>query len=181
MALRNTQTHYGRLSIGLHWLMALLIIGMIVAGFSFDFMEDSDFKFQLMGLHKATGVLILALALFRWYWTLSSEKVTPLASYSDMTRRLAHGNKWLLMLLMLGMPISGLGMSICAARAVNVYGLFTIPALAEKNREWLGFFHEAHEILGYSIAVLVGLHLLFAIKHHWFDKDETLLRMLGRN
>ncbi|WP_196140999.1 cytochrome b [Aliikangiella sp. G2MR2-5] len=181
MGMRNTKTHYGKLSIALHWIMALLIIGIIAVGFYMGTMEDGDPKWQLYGYHKATGVIILVLALFRWYWVLSNEKLSAPEGFTKKDIGLAHASKWSLMLMMLVMPVSGMVMSIAAGRAINVFGLFKVPALAEANRPIAGFFHDVHEISAWIIAILVGLHILFALKHHLLNKDETLLRILGRN
>jgi cytochrome b561 len=37
-----------------------------------------------------------------------------------------------------------------------------------------------HEYFGYAVVILLLLHIAGAFKHHWVDKDATLLRMLGR-
>ncbi|TQV89634.1 cytochrome b [Aliikangiella coralliicola] len=181
MSLRNTESHYGKLTIIMHWLMAAMIIGMIVVGFVMDNMEDGDLKWKIYALHKATGVILLILALFRWYWTLSNKKLQPLESYSQLDIKLAHAGKWFLMLLILLMPVSGLIMSIAAGKSVNMFGLFTIPGLDEKNHQIAGLFHSVHEIAAWIISAVVGLHILFAFKHHWLSKDATLTRMLGKN
>jgi cytochrome b561 len=39
------------------------------------------------------------------------------------------------------------------------------------------FWVEAHEIIGIILLVIVGLHILGALKHKFMDKDETLSRM----
>lgn len=180
MGLKNTSSQYGKLSILLHWLMALFIIGMIAVGFYMESMEDGDAKWTIYGLHKAFGVVVLALVVFRWYWTLSNQKVAAIESYTKMDIGLAHAGKWFLMLLMLIMPASGLAMSIAAGRAVNFFGLFKIPAFAEQNRSLAGMFHDVHVYAAWGLTILISVHFVFALKHHLIDKDNTLNRMLGR-
>lgn len=180
MGLKNTATQYGKLAIILHWGMALFIISIIAVGFFMTSMEDGDTKWAIYRLHKAFGVLILVLALFRWFWVLSNEKVGALDSYSKMEIGLAHAGKWFLMLLMLVMPASGLIMSIAGGRAVDFFGLFKIPAFAEANKSLAGMFHDVHVYAAWGLSIIIGLHLLFALKHHFLDKDATLQRMLGR-
>lgn len=34
-----------------------------------------------------------------------------------------------------------------------------------------------HGALAYTLAALVALHALAALKHHWIDRDGLLLRM----
>ncbi len=130
--------------------------------------------------HKATGFLILVLALFRWYWMLTSEKLQSLPGWEKKDIAISHATKWLLMLMLLGMPVSGWLMSMAAGHGINFYGLFDIPVLMEKSKAVGGFFHEMHEIGAYAISAVVVLHILAALKHHLIVKDDTLNRMLGR-
>lgn len=181
MSLKNTSNSYGSLAIVLHWLMAIMIIALIFVGFSMGEMPDGDEKWKIYALHKATGLVILSLALFRWYWMLSNPKPDPVEGLSKAEIGLSHGTKWILMLAMVGMPVAGIIMSLAGGHDISFYGLFTIEGFAEKNEALGGFFHEVHEIGGIVIAIVIVLHLLAALKHHFIKKDNTLNRMLGRN
>ena len=37
---------------------------------------------------------------------------------------------------------------------------------------------EIHEWLAYSLIALVSVHALAALKHHFIDKDSTLIRII---
>ena len=39
---------------------------------------------------------------------------------------------------------------------------------------------ELHEVLAFTLAGLVLLHAGAALKHHFIDRDQTLLRMFGK-
>ena len=39
-------------------------------------------------------------------------------------------------------------------------------------------FHELHEVFATLMLVLMGLHVLAALKHQFLDKDGTLRRMV---
>ena len=123
----------------------------------------------------------MALALFRWYWTLSSQKLTAISSYRKVDIAMAHASKWVLMLLLLLMPISGIIMSLASGRSIKFFGLFSVPAMEEKNKALAELFHDVHSSAGWAIAVLVSLHVIFALIHHFVKKDITLMRMLGRS
>jgi cytochrome b561 len=181
MSLKNTHLSYGKLSIGLHWLMALMVMGMICIGFFMGTLEKGPEKVQIIQMHKATGFVILLLSLFRWYWTLTNEKVSALPNWSKRDIGISHGVKWMLMLMLLIMPVSGWVMSMAGGRGIDFYGLFQIPAFIEKSETLGDFFHDVHEIGARVIAALVTLHILAALRHHFFIKDKTLTRMLGRD
>ena len=181
MSLKNTSNSYGSLAIALHWLMAVMIIALIFVGFTMGDMPDGAEKWEIYDMHKATGLVILTLALFRWYWMLSNAKPNPVEGLSKAEIGISHATKWILMLAMLAMPIAGIVMSLAGGHAINFYGLFTIDGFAEKNEALSHFAHEAHEMGAIVIALVIILHLLAALKHHFIKKDNTLNRMLGRN
>ena len=180
MSLKNTSESYGTLTIILHWLMAIIIIALVFIGFYMADMEDGDDKWQIYDMHKATGVSVLVLALFRWLWMLSNDKPKPLPGWSTAEVAISHATKWLLMIMMLVMPIAGVTMSLTSGHDISFFGLFTIAAFAEENKPLAEIAHEIHEIGALVIAVTIGLHILAAFKHHFLKKDNTVGRMLGR-
>jgi len=180
MSLKNTNESYGNITIAIHWLMAILVIGMIFIGFFMESMDKGPDKIQLINLHKATGFLVLLLALYRWFWTLTNEKPRPLANWSQKDILIGKTTKWLLMIILLVMPLSGWINSMSAGHGINFYGLFEIPAFIDKNEEVGEFFEEIHELGAWVISILVALHIAAAAKHHLLVKDDTLRRMLGR-
>ncbi|PCJ48170.1 MAG: cytochrome B [Gammaproteobacteria bacterium] len=181
MSIKNTNESYGSIAIAIHWLMALIIITLLAVGFTMTGMEDGDEKWGIYAIHKATGLIIIGLAIFRWIWLFINDKPKPLENWSKADIGLSHATKWILMLLMLIMPIAGLIMSLSGGHDVSFFGLFTIEGFAEKNEQLNHFFHEVHEIGGLVFAVVIVLHILAALKHHFYDKDKTLKRMFGKN
>ena len=180
MSLRNTENSYGRLAILLHWLMALMVIGMIAAGYILDAIGKGATKDFIAMMHVSTGVVVLLLALFRWYWSISSKAPKPLEGVTKAETGMAHATKWLLMIAMLGMPLSGFFMVMLHGHGVSIYGLFEVPALLSENKDIGWLFGKAHGLGGYAISAIIGLHILGAIKHHFINKDNTLNRMLGK-
>lgn len=177
--MRNTKEKYGKVAIIIHWVMALMIITLVVIGFSLDSI-DKPLKFTIMGLHKATGTLVLVLGLFRWYWMISNDSPAPVDGMSKADIGISHATKWILMLALIAMPMSGIFMSMLAGHGINIYGLFEISPLFEKNIDNAKLFGLMHEIGAYVISVIIGLHILAALKHHFINKDNVLKRMLGR-
>ena len=181
MSLKNTTSTYGSMAIALHWIMAILVIVMISVGFYMGTMPKGDPKWEIMAMHKASGLIVLVIALFRWYWVLTNEKPKPLDNWSKADIALSHATKWLLMILIVLMPVAGIIMSLFNGHDISFFGLFNIEAMAEKNKMLSGIAHTIHEKGAWVIAIIAGLHILAAFKHHFMSKDETLNRMLGRN
>jgi len=180
MSLKNTNESYGKLTVILHWLMAAMIIGLVAAGFLMDMMEKGDLRSFVVTSHKATGFVVIFLGLFRWYWMITNQSPSPLASLTKAEIGISHATKWLLMLLLLVMPISGMLMSMFHGYGINFYGLFNIAPFVAENKDIGKVFGSIHEIGAYAISIVIGLHVIAAIRHHFIKKDDTLNRILGR-
>jgi cytochrome b561 len=60
---------------------------------------------------------------------------------------------------------------------VPFFGL-QLPALVGSDPALVGSVEELHETIGTVGYYLVGLHAAAALFHHYFRRDNTLLRML---
>lgn len=165
----------------LHWLIALGIIGMLCFGFYLEGLPRGDAaKPFLIGLHKATGATILGLVILRLFSRGFSTMPALPVGLKNWERGLAHLVHALLYLAMVAMPVSGIVFSNAYGYKVNVFGLFELPALVEKNIELGKMAAEAHEFIAWSLIVLLALHILGVIKHRFFDAktNDVLPRML---
>ena len=91
---------------------------------------------------------------------------------------MAHAVHLLLYLLLFAIVISGYLISTADGRAIDVFGLFQVPAypLGLEGQEDIA--GAVHWYLALTLMGLTGLHAAGAVKHHFIDKDETLKRML---
>jgi cytochrome b561 len=184
--LKNSASEYGALSKLLHWLMAAIIltligVGMYMADLPMDTAEQKQYAFQFFAMHKSFGVVILALIVLRIIWVRISPVPKLPAVFEARERIVVKALQGLLYLLMIIVPLSGYLMSNAGGHPINVFGLFEMPALVDKSKSLGGFMHEAHEILGMSILVLILLHVAGAVKHRLKDKggeSDILKRML---
>lgn len=176
--LKNSANKFGLVAIGLHWLVALLVIGLLAVGLIMEEMESSATKLQLYGLHKSFGATVLFLMGLRLAWKLSNVQPDFVATMKPIEKTAARLAYLVLYILLFAMPMSGWLMSSAAGRPVSVFGLFTLPDFVGKDPEWREFFGECHEIAAYALMGLIALHVLAALKHHFIHKDATLRKML---
>ncbi len=177
MSLKNTPENYGSVSRGFHWLTAALVIGLLVLGLLLEEMARGAFKLKMINLHKSVGVLVLLLTLARILWHFYSKKPALIATLKKWEKVLSHTLHGLLYLALIGMPMSGWIMSSAKGYPVSLFKLATLPQIVEENKalaEWAG---EIHEILGYTLIVIIIVHFVGALKHHFIDRDDTLRRM----
>ena len=158
--------------------IVILIIGLLIVGFTMTSMEPSADKWELYSMHKATGVVVLSLVSLRFLWRLINVKLdlpADLPSWQKLASRVTH---YLLYVFMFLMPISGVLMSVLGGHEVNVFSLFTIPAVEEKSVALAQFFNNIHGISALIFVGLIGLHIAAGLYHHFVRKDNILKRMI---
>lgn len=180
MSTTESAARYSRGAIILHWLIALLIIGNFAgAWLSEDLPRDE--RMVMMGYHKATGVVILLLTLVRIGWRLLNPPPAMPASLKAWEAGLARITHGLFYVLMLAVPLAGLGLhsAFGKGKPVSLFGLVDFPALpVGTDKPTIGLFHELHEITATAMLVLFVLHVAAALKHQFIDRDQHAWRML---
>lgn len=175
---RNTQDRYGAVAKGFHLVIALLILGVITVGLVMtNFKFSMPVKFQIYGLHKSFGILILTLVSMRLLWRLINTHPFPLPTHKTWERTLSKVIHGLLYVLMFAMPLSGWIGSSAKGYSVAVFG-FPIPDLVARNDALSDIMWEVHEVAAYGLIALIALHFAGAMKHYLIDHDETLWRMI---
>ena len=180
MSTTSSAARYSRGAIILHWLIALLIIGNFIGAWTSEDLPR-DQKMIMLGFHKATGVVVLLLTFVRIGWRLVNPPpplLDTLKTWEASVAKVSHG---LFYVLMLAVPLAGLGLhsAFGKGKPVSMFGLFDFPALpVGSDKPTIGLFHELHEVTATAMLVLLGLHVLAALKHQFLDRDGTMARML---
>ncbi len=159
---------------GLHSLMLLMFIAMYVLAELMDWTHGAS-KGEVVEIHKSIGVLIFLLAFVRLGWNVTHAGPQPIGT--PQQAKLAKGVHHLLYLLMILMPITGYVMSQLHGKAVDVFGLWTLPTLIAPNPGLKELSENIHSALGTVILIVVGGHAAMALYHHFMLKDDTLRRM----
>ncbi|UCV10328.1 cytochrome b [Dechloromonas denitrificans] len=173
--------HYTRTAKSLHWLMAILLIGLLALGFYMHDLPLSPEKLQLYSWHKWAGVSAFLLVLVRLAWRITHQPPALPASMPKPLQWIAHAGHLALYLLMLAIPLSGWLMSSAKGFQTVWFGLLPIPDLIGKDKELGQLLQTIHMGLNLLfVATLLG-HIAAALKHHFIDKDDILRRMLPRH
>lgn len=178
MPLKNTLASYGWLAKSFHWVVAVLIIGMLIVGNVMVRMEEGNPNiYPIYNLHKSTGVLVLVLVIARFCWRVISVEPSH-AQLPTWQRFLSTAVHYALYVCMFAMPISGWGMSSAAGYPVQFFGLFSLPPLVEKNKSLGELFAMTHGWVSWILIALLCAHIGAALLHHFYYKDNILKRML---
>ncbi len=140
--------------------------------------KGSDIREGMKYLH-----FVLGLSVFLLVWVRLSARLfgTPApriepdpAAWQTMLAKAVHGA---LYALMIGMPLVGWMIMSAAGKPVTVVGV-ALPVLMAPDKEFAHLLKEIHEIGGTMGYLLIGLHAVGALFHHYVLRDNTLRRML---
>ena len=180
---KNSATHYGSVTRFLHWSVVVLFLWQYLsAAIMTHLAKDKTLLSLAQGdyynWHKSIGLMLLMLALARLIW----RKTTPLPDWaptlSPAERVFSHWNEVRLYWCMFLLPISGYLFVMAGGFGVKLFGLYDLPNPIGKQDGLATIMMAAHIVLGYAAVVLIAWHVSIGFKHHWFEKDGFLNRML---
>lgn len=170
-------TTYTPVAKGLHWLMAVLILGTLVLGLYMTGLPLSPQKLQLYSWHKWAGVTIFLLVWFRLAWRVTHLPPSPPETLSPRMRRVAHAGHALLYGLMIAIPLSGWLMSSAKGFQTVWFGVLPIPDLIGRDRELGDLLQTVHKAFTVALMLTLAGHIAAALWHHFVLKDDTLRRI----
>lgn len=168
---------YTRTAIGLHWLMAALILTALPLGLYMTELPLSPHKLKLYAWHKWLGITILGLACLRVAWRLTHRPPPLPASLPAWQRRAAAVSHALLYPLMLAVPLSGWLMSSAKGFPTVYLGLWQLPDLVAKDTLLAERLVELHFGLNALLLAVLVAHVGAALKHALIDRDGVFARM----
>jgi cytochrome b561 len=181
MQWRNSSSRFGVVSILIHWLVAVAVFGLFALGYWMVGLDYySGWYKTAPDIHRSVGILLFVLMLARLLWRLFSPPPGSLPSHGRLTRlgsKLGHGFLYIGLFVLM---ISGYLISTADGRGIEVFGLFTVPATITGIPDQEDVAGLVHEYLAWALVIFAGIHALAALKHHFIDRDRTLVRMFGR-
>lgn len=178
MGLHGDDHNWGSAMRGLHWLVALAVLGLLLVGWLMVDMPNSPDKIKVYKLHKSIGLSVLALMVVRIGWRAYARRRPTPVPMPGWQRALAASIQGLLYLCLLLMPLSGWLFNSAAGFPLKWFELFKVPALTGSDAGLKALANGVHEYTAVLLAMLVGLHVAGALKHHWIDRDNVLRAML---
>ncbi len=182
MQWRNTSERYGVVTLCMHWAVAFAVFGLFGLGLWMTGLDYYSPWYQTApSIHKGIGMVLLGLMVLRVVWRLSTPAPDGLPTHGRMTRLAARLGHAFLYAVLFAVMISGYLISTADGRPVSVFGLFEVPATLTSLPRQEDVAGLVHEYLAWALVVFAAVHALAALKHHFIDRDTTLLRMLGRS
>ncbi len=168
----------------LHWLIAILVLGVLGVGMTLGFLGYDGVKESfgdevtnaLYTYHKTFGVMILALMILRLALRLglgAPPYRPPLAGFERVASRAVHD---LFYVALLAMPVIGWLATAAGGYPVQFFG-WTLPGFIGKDKELSETLFTIHGVIGWVILGLVVLHVAGAMRHWLIKRDGVMARM----
>lgn len=172
---RAVASRYQPVLVALHWLLALMIIGLLCIGFFVlaDMPNTDPKKLGILMLHMAGGMSVFALMILRLIIRIASTRPNTATGVPRLDRLalIAHYCLYLLVFLMIASGystgiIAGLNRIVFAHSGEPLPGDFDVfPTF------------QAHSFLAVLLAILIAVHIAAAFYHQFMLKDGLFRRM----
>jgi cytochrome b561 len=173
---RTDANHFSPAARWIHWLMAVLVIGMLFIGVGMV-ATLSSWHQTLIAIHRPLGIVILALTVLRLAVRMTHR--TP-ALPDDMPRwqqRIAHGSHWLFYGLLFAMPLVGWSMLSAGGFPIVMLGGVHLPPIAPVNVRLYALLRSAHTYLALLLFATFVMHFAAALFHGLIRRDGVLASM----
>jgi cytochrome b561 len=171
-------SRYSSLAQGLHWIIAALVVTQFVLAYAANGLPLGIERLVLMARHKSFGMTILMLSVVRLAWRLWNPPPPLPDSVRPIERRLARYSHLAFYFLLFAMPLSGWLMSSAKNYSVSWFNQFTWPDLIGKSEPAFQWLRALHHTLSFALLGLATVHVLAALRHQFWLKDDVLRRML---
>ncbi|MBD8548584.1 cytochrome b [Sphingomonas sp. CFBP 8760] len=168
----------------LHWTRAVLVIGMIAAGWLMTSLDDATpWKYgRLYPTHKSFGLLVFGLVVVQIVIRLRATLPPSAPGIHVWEARLSKLVHAAMYMLLVAVPLMGYAMSSSYSHSdgVTFFG-FPVAELLPKDDARFAVFQLLHGVMAYTLLVMIVLHVAGVVKHRYFDKrsgSDVLPRML---
>lgn len=161
---------YNRLSIVGHWVTAILVTALF-------FTHEGDRGSMQYFIHVSFGTVAGLFLL----WRVCHRARTGMTEKPDQPALLNLASQivmWGLLAAIVIVVITGYLLPWSRGAALDVLGLFGIPSPMSAHYGFHEFVEEVHDVAGHMFLPLVGLHILGALKHAFWDRDGITTRMI---
>lgn len=176
---RNTTAIWGWPAKVLHWIGALAILLLLAHGWWMTHMTPRPERLAHYAGHSAMGYDLLVLMVLRLLWRW----VNPVPDLPVGSRR---WERWSAQGAHAGMYVLIFAVSLTGWVTANtfrtpitkdLFGLEFPIIVTGLDRSVRNLFEESHMVMAYLVGALVAVHVLGALRHHLFKRNDVFRRM----
>lgn len=170
------RSKYTSLQIILHWLVVLLVLiayaTMELCGYA-----PRSLRGVINMAHVSSGIAILVLMVARLLVRLKYPAPAIVPKPRGMVIGLSHLGLLAIYLVFIVQPIIGILSMYYRGSPWMAFGI-TMPSAAVGNEDWRTTLEAYHVFIANLSYAVVGIHAAAALLHHYYWRDNTLLRMM---
>jgi cytochrome b561 len=175
----NSKTTWGWPAKALHWIGAAVILILLAHGWWMTHMTPRPDRLANYAWHSALGYDLLGLLVLRLVWRWVNRVPDLPADLRPWERAAAHVGHASLYVLMLIVSLTGwIGATTFRVPMTKDLLGVDVPAIVtvldRSVRLWV---EQSHMIVAYLLAALVVIHIIGAMRHHIFKRNDVLRRM----
>jgi cytochrome b561 len=171
---------YTTTAILLHWLIAIVVLGLIAWGWWMQTIAKIPVgpRVDAFNLHKSIGMTVLLLMLVRTGWR-ARHPPPPFAPMPRWQARLARAVHLLFYVCLIVQPLSGYLGSAFSGYPVRFFGVM-LPAWAPKNDALKEALSVVHLVNSWVLVGALALHVAGTVKHALLERDGSFQRIWFR-
>src|SRR5271154_3201483 len=173
----SDRLQYGTTAKVLHWLVVALLLAQYLIGWLMPDIHRGMKPGVAMTFHVSIGLAILATIVLRLAWRLT-HPVAPESSLPRWQRLISEAVHWLLYVLVLATAFTGWLFASFRGWSMSLFYLVPMPMLASDNAAAGKAIDGLHQVLEWTLLVVIGLHLAAAMAHLFVFRDRVMQRML---
>jgi cytochrome b561 len=181
MSITRTDGNYSALAKIFHWVTVPLLVGALATGFVIGHIADPS-KLGFYAIHESLGLTMLFVAIARVAWRGFNPPPPAPAGVPALMQLAGNLTHALLYAALILQPILGFlttnAFGFPQAGATAYLGFIDLPKFMEASEGLAKVLLTLHSIVGWSLLVLIPMHVAAAIFHHAIRRDGTLLRMI---
>ena len=163
----------------LHWVGALIILLLLGHGWWMTHLTPRPDRLAHYAWHSALGYDFLLLIVLRLLWRWFNPVPTLPADLKPWERAAAHIGHFSLYLLIFVVSVTGwmVASTFRVPITKDLFGISWPPLITGVERATRQWIEGSHMILAYLLAALVVVHIIGALRHHFFKRNDILRRM----
>jgi len=173
----DVHASYSAFSRYAHWLTLALFVALFALGWGMDDLPQS-LRSPATQLHKSLGITVLGLTVARLIWRFIAGVPPVPADLPGWQKLGAHVSHIVLYLLLLAQPTVGWLWSSAGTKSINFFFLVQLPWLIAPDKQLSSKLGHLHGLIANLLLIVIGLHALAALYHHFVRRDRVLLGML---
>lgn len=169
---------YHPVSIALHWVIVLLVVGQLVLGWwMIDIPKTPPGpRASWFNVHKSIGLTIGLLMLARLAWRLRHGAPPLPPAMPRWQQNAAHASHFLLYTCVILQPLWGYLGSTFTKYPIKYFGL-TLPHWGWDSPALKDLFSVLHFATAWVLMAMIAVHVVAALKHLLVDRDGVFQRM----